>query len=173
MSQKATDNRKIDMPSGESDYFDLLEQAHLAYLRGEPAEARLALETILAAEPGNSDAADLLAKTIEKQESDSFRQNRIGSFLWTRNESSRNAGPCLFLGILFSVFGMMGAARAIKAGFAQGFGPQSTVAVDGRLGWEAVPVRFELLHCGIFVVLGVAFLSYFFWDISKRFRRNQ
>jgi hypothetical protein len=45
-----------------SDYSDMLEQAHLSYLRGDLADARLELEGILAADPGNSAASDLLKK---------------------------------------------------------------------------------------------------------------
>lgn len=46
---------------------DLLEQAHLALLRGHLEQARSLLDRLIAAEPGNAAAQDLRATVIAKQ----------------------------------------------------------------------------------------------------------
>jgi len=165
-------NMKYDTPLDHFDCSDLLEQAHLAYLHGELAEARLALETILAAEPGNFAASDLLTRTIAKQSSNSKRLNNFGS-LWSRNIISRSATGCLMLALIILVTGAITLFRDTPIGLAQGFGPQTVVMDHGRLGWHTVPLLPDLLRSGIQVVLGSALLLYSYWDTFKRYRGNQ
>jgi hypothetical protein len=155
---------KSDMPSGNANYSNDLEQAHLAYLRGDLADARLELDGILAADPGNSAAADLLKKTKAEQKNNSIRPNKLG-ILFTWNGINKNRLDCLVVGIVALLYGVPSSVDDIKIGLAQGFGPHSVIMHYGRYSGKAYPtsLRTALLEAGIATVVGIALLLYFFW----------
>lgn len=145
---------------------DLLEEAHLAFARGHLAEARLMLETVVDAQPDNSEAAALLAQVVARQASASS-SGQQGSF-WSRDFIPRRAARSCILGLILLVGGAINAAPALQAGWSHGFGPLTTVDVPGRLSVHAVPIRAILVESCIMGMAGIASLLYAYWDAFRR-----
>lgn len=143
---------------------DLLEQAHLAYTRKQYAEARMMLETLVAAHPNDQEAADLYTHVVAAQSPSSGQSNS----LWNRNFLSKSAGQALIFGLFMFVYGIINAVPAIQAGFAQGFGPHTTVVTDGSRHISVVPIHEVLFHAGLLIFIGIAMFAYCGWDIYKR-----
>jgi len=142
----------------------LLEQAHLAFMRGQFIEARMMLESLIASEPGNIAAHDLLAQVLLKQDS---MDGRTPKFLWWRSISSKVISN-LVVALFFIGFGIVQTVPLVQAGLAHGFGPGTTVTMTGNTGLypHQVPIRSLMLHCCLPYSVGFVLLYVFFRQIS-------
>ena len=143
---------------------DLLEQAHLAYTRKQFAEARLMLDTLVTAHPDDLEAADLHARVVAAQAAATGR----GFLPWNRDAISKSAGQAIIFGLALFAFGIITAIPAVRAGFAQGFGPHTAVIVDGNKHVFSVPLYDILFQSSLFILAGVMLLAYSWWDIFKK-----
>jgi len=152
---------------------DLLEQAHLAWMRGELPKARLLLETLLQAEPGNSAAQDLLANVALKQAADASRGRPakvpMGS-IWNREVVSSAALTNLVVGLLFLSSGMGKAILVLQAGLAHGFNSHTSVTMFGKYtnAPYAVPIFHALAQSAVLLLVGLGLLTWFYWTTLRR-----
>ncbi len=140
----------------------LLEQAYLAYTHKQYAEARMMLETLVTTNPNDRETADLYARVVAAQASSAGQ----GSSLWNRNFLSKPAGQALIFGLAMFVFGIINAMPAIQAGFAQGFGPHTTIVVGSKY-ISVVPIHEVLFHASLFILIGLGMFAYCWWDFRK------
>lgn len=139
----------------------LLEQAHLASLRGQYKEARLMLEALVDAEPNNIAAQELLAQVILKQGSMAADQSR--KFPWRSWSMPNKAVTNLVTGLVFLGMGVVQMVPIFQAGFAHGFGLQTTITVEGKNGHSyQVTMGSQAAHCCIPIGIGFVLLYLFF-----------
>jgi len=142
----------------------MLEQAHLASVRGQYKEARLMLESLINAEPDNVAAQDLLAQVAFKQGSMATSRSPKSQRCWSM---SNKAATNLIVGIMFLGIGIFQTVPILQAGFTHGFGPQTTVTITGKSGRSyQVTLGSQAAHCCIPIGIGLVLLYLFFRQAS-------
>jgi len=143
----------------------LLEQAHLALLRGQLKEARLMLEALIATDPNDVAAQDLLAQVALRQKSTTTGLTPQNS--WWRRSFPNKSFSNLVGALLFFCYGLVQIVPVLQAGFAHGFGPQTTVMVGSRYPHQ-VPIGSLALHSGIPFAVAFVLLYVFFRQLQDQ-----
>jgi hypothetical protein len=136
--------------------------------------ARAHLKQVLRADPSCQEAINLLLD-VERQDH-SRRQTRQGDAPHSSDKTGliipTGAAKSLLGGAAMLVFAIYNAIAPLRAGLAQGFGPNTTITMMGKLRAEAVPVRTLLGYSCLFVFLGALCLAHAFWSIRQSNRRS-
>ena len=145
----------------------LIEQTHLASMRGKYKEARLMLEALIDAEPNNVAAQDLLAQVALKQ--GSMVAGQIPKPPWRCWSMPNKAASNLVVGLVFLGIGIVQTVPIFQAGFAHGFGLQTTITIEGKNGHSfQVTMGSQAAHCCIPIGIGLVLLYLFFRQVSDR-----
>ncbi|HZT41997.1 MAG TPA: hypothetical protein VFA07_07395 [Chthonomonadaceae bacterium] len=141
---------------------DPLEEAHLAFIRGNVRQAYDLVESVLKTEPENDSARRLLAKIEKAQMEDITKQERTAnSWLATLDPDTYTIIGMIITGIFLVIVGIVMAIHPILLGFQRGFSTQIVVNPDadesGARGH--FPIHILLAFPCLFIGIG-AYLLY-------------